>query len=96
MNYYIDSKRYTNNEKSAYLSKNIFIYDLRGYDGSEEHINGFIATIEPSVLTNHVGSILTKSNIFEVEEHICILGLKIIDFDFFEQKHKEVFDIKDL
>jgi len=96
MNYYIDSKRYTNEEKQEYLNCGIYVNDLRGYDGSEKKSNGFIATIEPAVSVNQVGSILTKYNVFEIEPNVGVFDMKVIDFEYFEQNNNEVFQFVDL
>ncbi len=96
MNYYIDSKRYTNEEKQEYLNCGIYVNDLRGFDGSEEKSNGFIATIESSVSVNQVGSIMTKDIVFEIEPNVGVFDMKVIDFEYFEQNNKEVFQLADL
>ncbi|MBR3281605.1 MAG: hypothetical protein IKI57_07235 [Clostridia bacterium] len=96
MNYYIDSKRYINEEKQKYLNQGIFINDLRGYDGSEKNSIAFIASIEPSVFVNHVGSIMTKENIFEVSPNIGGFDMKVVDFEAFSANNVEVYSIIDL
>lgn len=65
----IVSKTYTKEEKQQMRKQDLYVYELRGYDGTENYSlgkcsnQGLIATIEPKVWVNNVGSLIADKAI---------------------------------
>jgi hypothetical protein len=58
----IVSKTYTKEEKQQMRKQGLFVYELRGNDGSVD-ADSLIATIEPKVWVNNVGSLIADKTI---------------------------------
>lgn len=82
--YYI-THTLSRDEKEEYFNKGLYAYDLRDSD-----FGGDIATIEPRVIINRVGSIITNKKLDFSKEH------DYIDYEDFTKNNQPVDKIEEL
>ena len=88
MKFYIDGARFTKEEKEKLKKQGKYVAEIRE---AEDNPNSFYGTIEPSVLVNHIASIITNEEIdFSKYDN------GIIDYEDFTEKNEEVDSIEEL
>lgn len=88
MKFYIDGARFTKEEKENLRKQGKYVAEVRE---AEDNPDSFYGTIEPSVLVNHIASIITNEEIdFSKYENATI------DFEEFAEKNEEVESIEEL
>lgn len=88
MKFYVDGERFTEQEKEDFKKQGKYVAEIRE---AEDNENSFYGTIEPSVLVNHIASIITNEEIdFSKYED------ETIDYEQFAEENEQVDSIEEL